>query len=128
MKPEASEMPHHAKHHASENRRAIERSLVTRTKNVLSLGEGRLWSRLLMLPRPTVSDAHILRTSLSPSCASLQARTLAWCFASFGISDAYQCFCFSFPHKFSLNYVMGINFCPNDVYDGDEKIGCKLDF
>ena len=25
---QASEMPHHAKHHASENRRAIERSLV----------------------------------------------------------------------------------------------------
>ena len=46
LKPEASEMPHHAKHHASENRRAIERSLVTRTKNVSSLGEGRLWSRL----------------------------------------------------------------------------------
>ena len=26
--PQASEMPHHAKHYASENRRAIERSLV----------------------------------------------------------------------------------------------------
>ena len=37
-------MQHHAKHHASENRRTIERSLETRTKNVLSLG--RLWSRL----------------------------------------------------------------------------------
>ena len=28
LKAQASEMPHHAKHHASENRRAIERSLV----------------------------------------------------------------------------------------------------
>ena len=28
LKAQASEMPHHAKHHASENRKAIERSLV----------------------------------------------------------------------------------------------------
>ena len=28
------------------------------TKESMSLVEGRLWSRLLMLPRPTVSDAH----------------------------------------------------------------------
>ena len=28
LKLQASEMPHHAKHHASENRKAIERSLV----------------------------------------------------------------------------------------------------
>ena len=42
LKPQASEMPHHAKHHASENRRAIERSLVIRTMGGSSLGEGRL--------------------------------------------------------------------------------------
>ena len=30
-----------------------------------------------------------------------QARTLVWCFASFGISDAYTSFNFSFPHGFS---------------------------
>ena len=41
--PSASEMPHYAKHHASENRRAIERSLVTRARWGTSLGEGRLW-------------------------------------------------------------------------------------
>ena len=32
LKPQASEMPHRAKHHASENRKAIERSLVTGTR------------------------------------------------------------------------------------------------
>ena len=37
---------------------------------------------------PTLSEAHIVYASLSPSCVSLHARTLAWCFASFGISDA----------------------------------------
>ena len=39
------------------------------------------YGRGSMLPRPTAYDAHILRTSLSPSRASLLARTLAWCFA-----------------------------------------------
>ena len=41
-----------------------------------------------LVPPSTLSEAHIVYASLSPSCVSLHARTLAWCFASFGISDA----------------------------------------
>ena len=45
----------------------------------------------ILIPQPTLSEAPVVITLLSPSCASLQARTLAWCFASFGISDAFTC-------------------------------------
>ena len=45
----------------------------------------------ILIPQPTLSEAPVVSTLLSPSCASLQARTLAWCFASFGISDAFTC-------------------------------------
>ena len=60
------------------------------------------------IPLPTLSEAHIVCTLLSPSYASLHARTLAWCFASFGISDACSCRCFSFPIVFPLSR----NLCP----------------
>ena len=44
-------------------------------KECMSLVEGRLWSKLLMLPRPTVSDArHYIRTCLQAALAS----ELAW--------------------------------------------------
>ena len=45
----------------------------------------------ILIPQPTLYEAPVVITLLSPSCASLQARTLAWCFASFGISDAFTC-------------------------------------
>ena len=61
-----------------------------------------------LISRPTLSEAHIVCTLLSPSYASLRARTLAWCFASFGISDACSCRCFSFPIVFPLSR----NLCP----------------
>ena len=46
---------------------------------MLSLGEGRLWSQQLMIPQPTVSDAHIIRgctavTKLRVLAPSSQAR------------------------------------------------------
>ena len=45
------------------------------TKEGVSLVEGRLWSKLLMLPRPTVSDArHYIWTCLQAALAS----ELAW--------------------------------------------------
>ena len=45
------------------------------TQEGMSLVEGRLWSKLLMLPRPTVSDArHYIRTCLQAALAS----ELAW--------------------------------------------------
>ena len=44
-------------------------------KEGMSLVEGRLWSKLLMLPRPTVSDArHYIWTYLQAALAS----ELAW--------------------------------------------------
>ena len=44
-------------------------------KECMSLVEGRLWSKILMLPRPTVSDArHYIRTCLQAALAS----ELAW--------------------------------------------------
>ena len=53
----------------------------------------------ILIPQPTLSEAPVVSTLLSPSCASLQARTLAWCFASFGISDAFTCaFIYPPPH------------------------------
>ena len=115
-------MPHHAKHHASENRRAIERSLVTRTKNVSSLAEGRLWSRLLMLPIPTVYDAHILRTSLSPcKCPCKQGHLHG---VSHHIASPMPTLAFVpvSPHRFSLNHVMGIKLC-EEIDVGNEKLG-----
>ena len=59
---QASEMPNDAKHHASENRKAIERSLVTGTRggveprrgSVVIVKKERLASRL------TLSEAHIV--------------------------------------------------------------------
>ena len=64
------------------------------------------------IPLPTLSEAHIVCTLLSPSYASLHARTLAWCFASFGISDACSCCCFSFPMVFPLwHHICSYFFC-----------------
>ena len=53
----------------------------------------------ILIPQPTLSEAPVVSTLLSPSFASLQARTLAWCFASFGISDTFTCaFIYPLPH------------------------------
>ena len=80
---QASEMPNDAKHHASENRRAIERSLVTSVRYDVEPRRGSvmIMNKEGLIPRPTLSEAHIVYTLLSPSCASLHTRTLAWCFA-----------------------------------------------
>ena len=99
IKPQASEMLHYAKHHASENRRAIERSLVTVARYGVEPRRGSvmMMKKKIFTSRPTLSEAHIVYTLLSPSCVSLHAKTLAWCFASFGISDAYPNCYISFP-------------------------------
>ena len=99
IKPQASEMLHYTKHHASENRRAIERSLVTVARYGVEPRRGSvmMMKKKIFTSRPTLPEAHIVYTLLSPSCVSLHAKTLAWCFASFGISDAYPNCYISFP-------------------------------
>ena len=72
-----------------------------------------------LISRPTLSEAHIVCTLLSPSYASLRARTLAWCFASFGISDACSCRCFSFPIVFPLSR----NLCPRLLWFSGKFLG-----
>lgn len=50
-----------------------------------------------LIPRPTLSEAHIVWAyPITKLRVLANARSLAWCFASFGISDACLCFCFRF--------------------------------
>ncbi len=114
LKLQASEMPHHAKHHAS-SIAAIERSLVIRIRDGF---EPRRGSVMIIQKGENDTTTDPLRGSYFVHIAitmqvSLHARTLAWCFASFGISDACFCFCaysyacsccrFSFPIDFPLS-------------------------
>ena len=76
----------------------IERSLVTVARYGVEPRRGSvMMMKKIFTSRPTLSEAHIVYTLLSPSCVSLHTKTLAWCFASFGISDAYPNCYISFP-------------------------------
>ena len=100
--PSASEMPHYAKHHASENRRAIARSLVIRTRWG---DEPRRGSVMIvknrLISRPTLSEAHIVCTLLSPSYASLRARTRSLVFRIIWHLRCLLLPLFQFSHSFS---------------------------
>ena len=59
----------------------------------MSLVEGRLWSKLLMLPRPTVSDArHYIWTRLQAALAS----ELAWSKPQYAVSNGSKTPLFDF--------------------------------
>ena len=84
----ASEMPYHAKHHASVLA-ARTRSLVIAMSHNMSLGEGRSRYQPILhyhnRPSPRLEPSHVFVTKLR----SIALRfSLAWCFARCGISDA----------------------------------------
>ena len=64
----------------------------------MSLVEGRLWSKLLMLPRPTVSDArHYIWTRLQAALAS----ELAWSKPQYAVSNGSKIPLFDFFSAFA---------------------------
>ena len=64
----------------------------------MSLVEGRLWSKLMMLPRPTVSDArHYIRTCLQAALAS----ELAWSYPQYAVSNGSKIPLFDFFSTFA---------------------------
>ena len=58
--------------------------------------------------------------------ATASARPLAWCFASFGISDAYPTFNFSFPHGFSTELLLRWHSGGGSIGEGGVKKGNDL--
>ena len=54
-----------------------------------------------LIPQPTLSEAHIVRTLLSPSCVSLQQGHLHGVSHHLASPMPVTCFSFSFPNEFS---------------------------